>query len=339
VWRFEYSAAFLVIILIVVLLIYGLISKSAQYSTEAVLSINSKFTLAFAATPWVLFVLPPNKSALFDSVLWFGGSWHLVGALIVSNAVISTLRPELRGYQFYFWIFLSSFWSEVTASVMFVILMLNFKSDKRIARAITMPATSLILNLMINLSNNRIGTVHQDKYRDNLSILKGSIKMIVEYGLSAFFVALVLSTIILPFTKEAQEIPRKKISLIIIFTTLMMISIYLVGYPTWRSTSIIGVLFLTLQLPLFLKRSTKTYSILVSIIVTILLGFINITALNSINTVAVERSSWWERVVSTKDPISTFDFSGNSPDFLQADYGSSEWINQCFNKLTIKKVV
>jgi hypothetical protein len=338
IWKFEYPLAFLTVTLIITLLLYRLFSRSFQNAAETELSVKSKIVVTSAAVPWIIFALPPNKSALFDSVFWFGGSWHLIGALIVCNAVISILRQEPRGCSFYFWILLASFWSEITASIMFVVLFLNLRSDKRNLKAMLLPATALILNLIVNLGNSRISIVHQDDSRNNLIIFKGSIKMIAEYGLASLLIAIILSSIFLPLSIKAKSFPKRQINWIILLTTLAMISIYLVGYPTWRSSSIIGALLLTLQLLVFLRRARNGYSSLLSILITIILGLNTLSSLKSIESVVAERSTWWEHVITKEEPVFPFDFSGDNTDFLQADYGSSEWIDECFNKLIVKRV-
>ena len=333
IWRFQYSLGFLLIILISSALIYKLHSRCFQYLTNEVPSIKSKLTFTTAASPWILFALPPNKTALFDSVFWFGGSWHLIGALIVSYSFLLILTQDRSGHSFYFWILLASFWSETSASVMFVVLFLNIKSDKRCARAIFMPIVALALNLIVNVSNNRISTVHQGDLRNNLSILKGSIRMIVEYGLSSLFIAIVLITIFFSHSLDSRKLPTKKFLWIFLFTGSVIVLIYLVGYPTWRSSSIIGVLFLILLILSTSKMLQKPPYAIASILITLVLGFNTISNLESIESVAIERSDWWSNSVMSNDKLLPFEFSEKIPDFFQADYGSSDWIDSCFNNL------
>jgi hypothetical protein len=327
-----------VIIVTSAILIYKIFSLSLKYLSGEFPSFKSSITFTTLATPWILFALPPSKSALFDSVFWFGGSWHLIGALLVSYTVILILTQKKSGNSIYLWIFIASFWSETTACLMFIVLFLNFKSDKRYIKSLALPIAALVLNLIANLNSNRISDVHQDALRNNLNIFKGSIKMLGEYGLRAILIAIILSTVFLPYSSAYRKPSTRRIMWILPLTTSGMISIYLVGYPTWRSSTIIGVLCLTLVFLLFGRKPKNTYSILISILITVILGFNTVAILKSIETVTTERSRWWSSVVTSNKTLTPFDFTGEKPEFLQADYGSSEWVDSCFKNFKAKGI-
>ena len=338
IWRLEYTLGFLVIIMIAALLIFKIFSLSVIQLSGENPSFKSKITFTALATPWILFTLPPNKSALFDSVFWFGGSWHLIGALVFSYTVLQILSQERNGNFIYLWILIASFWSETTACLILIVMFLNLGKDKNYRKALVLPIAGVALNIFANLNSERINDVQESALRNNLDILKGSLKMLIEYGLRSVFIAIILTVIFLPFSSEYRNVPTKRIIWMMLLTTSGMVSIYLVGYPTWRSSSIIGLTCFTLSFLFFGRISKNASSILVSILVTLILGLNTVSNLNSIETVSAERSNWWSSVVTSNETLSPFKFTGEKPEFLQADYGSSEWIDRCFQDFKAKEV-
>jgi hypothetical protein len=233
---------------------------------------------------------------------------------------------------------IASFWSETTACLILIVLFLNLGKDKNYTKALVFPITGVALNIYANLNSERINDVQQGALRNNLDILKGSLKMLTEYGLRSVFIAIILTVVFLPFSSEYRNVPTKRIIWILLLTTSGMVSIYLVGYPTWRSSSIIGVTCFTLSFLFFGRITKNASSILVSILVTLILGLNTVSNLNSIETVSAERSDWWSSVVTSNETLSPFKFTGEKPEFLQADYGSSEWIDRCFQDFKAKEV-
>lgn len=334
-WHSHYQITMLVHYFIAAALI-ALIARQIYFmSCNETLSLSKAITYSFVLTPWLLFSLSPNPTALFDAVFWFGGTWHVIGALIIAYTMLVIFDDSYNKFAILSLLVLSIFWSEIGSFLIISTQMIKVLLDRKINKwsfaAISMALLGLCVNIYVNVANKRIISIHDDASLNNMNVLKGSLKMIGEYSLRGALIAVIFKIAIshnMRMTERRKEYRYLSASVLSACSTFI---VYQVGYPTWRSSFVIGILFFVSITLLVINVNAKKMTVLIPLMVIgAILGNQTVTNLNAIQNVAKERSYWWDGASSSNFMEQYRQESFKEDLSLPADFGSSTWINTCY---------
>ena len=335
VWSNNYQIAILAHFVLTAFLIGKILSRINILLGENRLPTRRILGTSALVTPWILFALAPNSTALFDSVFWFGGTWHFIGGLIAAYAILVNMDERYSNVGKFGWVIFVSCWSELGAGIMLAlaaanIIFLKHLSKKFFIQAL-IPMAALSIGLLINLTNSRISSVHQGYSSDLIDTLKGSIRMLALYSLNGFLVFLILGVILKSDRNQIIQILRRKFSLILLLANIVIVTMYLIGYPTWRSSATIGILtFASILVVLMNRVPSKSWLRVIIFIITVFMGVNTLNNLSEIQNISHERAIWWKDS-SQAESLIRFQIERHEGEIsLPADFGSSSWIDTCF---------
>jgi hypothetical protein len=334
-WHSHYQITMLVHYFIAAALI-ALIARQIYFmSCHETLSLSKAITYSFVLTPWLLFSLPPNPTALFDAVFWFGGTWHVIGALIIAYTMLVIFDDSYNKFAILSLLVLSIFWSEIGSFLIISTQMIKVLLDRKINKwsfaAISMALLGLCVNIYVNVANKRIISIHDDASLDNMNVLKGSLKMIGEYSLRGALIAVIVKLAISHNVRMTERRKEYRYLSASVLSACSIFIVYQVGYPTWRSSFVIGILFFVSITLLVINVNAKKMTVLIPLMVIgAILGNQTVTNLHAIQNVAKERSYWWDGASSSNFTEQYRQESFKEDLSLPADFGSSTWINTCY---------
>lgn len=334
-WHTHYQITMLAHYLIAAALIALIVRQIYFMSCNEILIPGKAVTYSFALTPWLLFSLPPNPTALFDAVFWFGGTWHVIGALIVAYTMLVIFDDSYNKFAVLSLLILSIFWSEIGSFLIISTQMIKVLLDRKMTKwsfvALSMAFLGLCVNVYVNVANKRIISIHDDASLNNINVLKGSLKMIGEYSLRGALIALILKLAITHNMRRTERREEYRFLTASVLSACSIFIVYQVGYPTWRSSFVIGILFFVSITLLVITIRPKKLTILIPLMVMgVILGNQTATNLHTIHNVSKERSLWWDSASSNNYTEQYRQESFKNDLSLPADFGSSTWINTCY---------
>jgi hypothetical protein len=292
-------------------------------------------------TPWVILLLPPNPAAVYDTFLWFGGTWHALGAIYTILLMIKFQERQVKFLPKLLIVIALSAWSEISAITILIMIIYSIlrssEKGKYLLVYLFFPTASILSHFFKSQTSGRLDAIHSGNLvLDLMKMFFITMKFSTQWAFCGLLLGIIFARVNLRFQEYPMEVKTEKnasINPILLFVCLGTIGISTIGYPSWRSTFIIGLAVTIYSAQYFsgyFSRRNRSYQLLKVISILLLFG----TGFNSSQTVqqaVTPRAIWWETSQTlSKESIKILKLPKEQRNALPGDYGYGDWINICF---------
>jgi hypothetical protein len=341
VWEYNYQLGLCLHYVVIVFMIANLYKHFNKQIQGTRSSKVTRLVVAFILTPYLLFALPLNTAAIYDSVFWFGGTWHVIGAIITVTTVLVLLNHDSSVKQQIIWSLLSGAWSEISAGMtcITIILLLMTRAVPKVQaiKLFLAPSFFFLFHVLFNLHSGRLSSTQTNTPSAWEVSLKSVILVLSEFAFSGVIIGVIL-LFMLPNVNDTKKIFSQKLVLDVFLSAFAFVFlISFIAYPTWRGSYFLGLV--SVFLTPFLLRVKKTNSMRFFLPLLIGIFLISINSVNNLQIIeksAQNRLTWWNSISMTQEldlPLAPLPHANN---ILPADYGSAEWVDKCFKKFLIR---
>ena len=303
-----------------------------------VLNIKQSIYLGFFFTPLLIVLIPPNVSAIYDTFLWFGGNWHVVGSLLLLNISCAIIKADTGYGKLTCFIVLISFWSETAAICVFaplIVRLIHLDSKLKTVLLFAIPSSSIGVSLIFAIKSERILAVQKESAFDLNSILG-----IIQMSVPLFFRGLIVCFFIVNtwrLIKSREERIEYRLNNLLVLclaiSCLLLILTQYATYGTWRSSILYGICAVLMVLILYKKRLfNNSFTRMSSPVAFFILMCFSFQTIVTLNTYVSDREEWWRvNLVEQKSVRIENNSKKEYQAFLPSDYGGGDWIDNCFN--------
>lgn len=336
-WRINYPLAIMMHLLLLSVGMLLLLSKFVELKNFRIQGLLAIIIL----TPWVILLLPPNPTAVYDTFFWFGGTWHALGAIYTIYLMIKFQEKQLTFLNKFLIVIVLSAWSEISAvSILLLMIFSLLRSAERkkyLLNYMFFPTVSILSHFSRSQTSGRLEAIHSGNLAfDLIKMFLVTMKFSVQWALFGILLGIIFARASLRFQEEPVGAKLEKISslnLILLSAVFGTVGISTIGYPSWRSTFIIGVVATIYSLQYFSRwfsrRSGLNQILKVSSI--LLLVGTGIGSGQTIQQATIPRAIWWESSqISSREPIEILKLSDGQRKALPGDYGFGDWVDTCF---------
>jgi hypothetical protein len=326
---------------LIVLFLTGLLFKNFYSLIDYEINYKKSILYGFLFTPILILFVPTNVSATYDTFLWFGGTWHAVGTLILLNAGCIIINRETSYRRLAAYTLIVSFWSETTAICLFAPLLVRLlcveTKKARTSLFLAIPLSATCLNLVFSVQSGRMEAIQKDSYFDFNNFLG------VTYMSGPLFVrgliifVLIFSSIdfIRPRLTSIDHKVVKGIIIYLIGSCILLLITQYMTYGTWRASMLYGVSgaligFIFVEIGIV----NRTISGLLSLLLFLLITAQVLPSLVSLSNYIEIRNNWWSaNVVREESGRNLTKIEEQYRKYLPADFGGGTWIDECFKDL------
>jgi hypothetical protein len=324
-----------------VLFLTGLLFKNIYSLIDHEINKKESILYGFLFTPILILFVPTNVSAIYDTFLWFGGTWHAVGTLLLLNAGCAIINRKTSYGRLAAYTLVVSLWSETTAICLVAPLLLRFffieKKRVRTSLLFVMPLSATFVNLIVSAQSGRMEAIKKDSYFDFNNFL-GVTYMSGPLFLRGLIISALIFSAIDFVSPRLIPINHQTVKVIILYlagTCLLLLVTQYMTYGTWRASilyALSGILigFILVEIRIL----NRAVSGLLSLLFFLLISAQVLPGLVSLNNYVENRNNWWTtnliREGASKNLIETEE---EYREHLPADFGGGAWINDCFQDL------
>ncbi len=326
---------------LIVLFLTGLLFKNFYSFLDYEINYKKSILFGFLFTPILILFVPTNVSATYDTFLWFGGTWHAVGTLLLLNAGCAIINRETSHGRLVAYTLIVSLWSETTAICLVAPILLRFffieKMRVRTSLLFVMPLSATFLNLLVSAQSGRMEAIKKDSYFDFDNFL-GVTYMSGPLFLRGLIISALIFSAIDFVSPRLTPINHNAVKVIILYlagTCLLLLATQYMTYGTWRASmlygvsgSLIGFIFIETRI------LNRTISGLLSLILFLLITAQVLPSLDSLRNYIEIRNNWWSaNVIREESSKKLTKIEEQYRKYLPADFGGGAWIDECFKDL------
>ena len=286
----------------------------------------------------MIVLIPPNVSGIYDTFLWFGGNWHVVGSLLLLNISCAIMNKDTKYWKLTCFIFLISYWSETAAICVLaplIVRLIHLDSKLKTVLLFAIPSSSIGVSLIFAIKSERILAVQKESAFDLNSILG-----ITQMSVPLFFRGLIVCFFIVNtwrlINRREERIEYRRNILLLLclaISCLLLIVTQYATYGTWRSSILYGICAVLVVLVISkTKLFNNSLTRMLSPVAFFILICFSFQTLVTLNTYVSDREEWWRvNVVEQKSVRIDNNSKKEYQAFLPADYGGGDWIDNCFN--------
>ena len=339
-WRINYPLTItihLVLLSVGIFLLFSRFSKSKNLRSSRIQSLLAVMFL----TPWVILLLPPNPTAIYDTFFWFGGTWHALGAIYTILLMLKFREKQIKVSHKFLIIIVLSTWSEISAISMLIMisyyLLRSSEREKYSLIYLFLPATSILSHFLKSQSSGRLDAIHTGNLvLDLIKMFLITMKFSAQWAFFGILLGIILARVNSgsqqhPGRAELETLPS--VNPILLSIGIGTIGISTIGYPSWRSTFIIGVaatIYSWQYFSRYLSNRNGLSQILRVLSIFLLLG-LGVGSGQTVQQATISRAIWWDSTqTSTKESVEILKLSEEQRSALPADFGFGDWVNICF---------